>query len=82
MRGEGREPAGDADTTGAIIGGLAGAYYGIDSIPQRWLKRLDKRVAGEIGKLSRKLAYLAAGEDSKLLRSEPFAEKISRLSNR
>jgi hypothetical protein len=26
----------DADTTGAVFGGLAGAYYGIDRIPGRW----------------------------------------------
>lgn len=50
---------GDADTTGAIIGGLAGAYYGMESIPKRWLKRLDKRVADEIGELARKLAHLS-----------------------
>jgi len=32
---------GDADTTGAIAGMLAGARYGYQSIPQRWLKALD-----------------------------------------
>ncbi len=26
----------DADTTGAIYGQLAGAYYGLDAIPQKW----------------------------------------------
>ena len=26
----------DADTTGAVYGALAGAYYGIDGIPGRW----------------------------------------------
>ena len=36
---------GDADTTGAIAGMLAGAYYGTDSIPKRWLKSLDKDIA-------------------------------------
>src|ERR1700757_5442729 len=30
----------DADTTGAIYGQLAGAYYGVNSIPQDWIKRL------------------------------------------
>lgn len=39
---------GDADTTGALAGMLAGAAYGIDAIPRRWLARLDPRVAGEI----------------------------------
>ena len=32
---------GDADTTGAIAGMLAGAHYGVEAIPGRWLKRLD-----------------------------------------
>jgi len=32
---------GDADTTGAICGMLAGACYGLDAIPARWLKALD-----------------------------------------
>lgn len=30
----------DADTTAAIVGQLAGAYYGVDSIPTKWLKRV------------------------------------------
>jgi ADP-ribosyl-[dinitrogen reductase] hydrolase len=46
---------GDADTTGAICGMLAGAYYGMDSIPQRWLKKLDKQVLAEISLLADKL---------------------------
>lgn len=31
---------GDADTIGAITGGLAGAYYGYDAIPQRWIEAI------------------------------------------
>ena len=27
----------DADTTAAIYGQLAGAYYGIDGIPREWM---------------------------------------------
>ncbi|WP_347343889.1 O-acetyl-ADP-ribose deacetylase [Flavobacterium sp. LC2016-01] len=30
----------DTDTTGAIAGGLAGIYYGIDNIPQKWIEQL------------------------------------------
>ena len=30
----------DADTTGAVYGQIAGAYYGIDSIPERWLEKI------------------------------------------
>jgi ADP-ribosyl-[dinitrogen reductase] hydrolase len=35
---------GDADTTGAIAGMIAGAFYGREGIPARWLKRLNKDV--------------------------------------
>lgn len=33
----------DADTTAAICAQLAGAYYGVDAIPARWLDRLAMR---------------------------------------
>ncbi|MDO8608047.1 MAG: ADP-ribosyl-[dinitrogen reductase] hydrolase [Phaeospirillum sp.] len=39
---------GDADTTGAIVGMLAGATYGVQDIPSAWLGKLDKKVAAEI----------------------------------
>lgn len=32
----------DTDTTAAICGGLAGIYYGYDSIPVDWLNEIDK----------------------------------------
>ena len=32
----------DADTTAAVYGQLAGAYYGKSGIPQRWRERLVK----------------------------------------
>jgi ADP-ribosyl-[dinitrogen reductase] hydrolase len=35
---------GDADTTGAIAGMLAGALYGPAALPARWLKVLDPTV--------------------------------------
>jgi len=38
----------DADTTGAICGMLAGAYYGMDAIPKRWIKKVDSKVIDEI----------------------------------
>lgn len=37
----------DADTCGAIVGGLAGAYYGYEEIPQRWIEALDQEVLTE-----------------------------------
>jgi ADP-ribosyl-[dinitrogen reductase] hydrolase len=33
----------DADTTGAIYGQIAGAYYGATGIPARWTEKLAKR---------------------------------------
>lgn len=42
---------GDPDTIGAIAGGLAGVYYGIDNIPKRWREKIlvkDKLI--EIGR--------------------------------
>jgi ADP-ribosyl-[dinitrogen reductase] hydrolase len=35
---------GDADTTGAIAGMLAGALYGLEALPGRWLRTLDPAV--------------------------------------
>jgi ADP-ribosyl-[dinitrogen reductase] hydrolase len=31
---------GDADTIGAITGGLAGVYYGFEKIPERWKEKI------------------------------------------
>lgn len=52
---------GDADTTGAIVGALAGATYGIEAIPRRWLKSLDREVVATIQMLVP--ALLALAED-------------------
>lgn len=38
----------DADTTGAIVGMLAGALYGQAAIPKRWVNRLDSKIRNEI----------------------------------
>ncbi|WP_316368735.1 ADP-ribosyl-[dinitrogen reductase] hydrolase [Candidatus Thiodiazotropha sp. CDECU1] len=51
---------GDADTTGAIAGMLAGAYYGQNLIPVRWHKGLDVKVMMECRNQALKL--LAAGK--------------------
>ncbi len=48
---------GDADTTGAIAGAIAGAHYGLEAIPRRWRRRLDPSVADEVADLSARLAY-------------------------
>jgi ADP-ribosyl-[dinitrogen reductase] hydrolase len=50
---------GDADTTGAIIGALAGAFYGLEAIPKRWLKKMDRHVMEEIDRLATRLIDLS-----------------------
>jgi ADP-ribosyl-[dinitrogen reductase] hydrolase len=50
---------GDADTTGALAGMLAGATYGLGDIPSAWLNKLDRKVADEIRLLVRKLLEVA-----------------------
>lgn len=44
---------GDADTIGAITGGLAGACYGYAAIPKRWIKCLDKQLTEKLDDLTR-----------------------------
>lgn len=56
---------GDADTTGAIVGAIAGAYYGLESIPREWVRRLDPEVRDELLGLADRLvdrSPLANGE--------------------
>lgn len=33
----------DSDTTGAVTGGLAGLYYGLESMPQKWIDTLARK---------------------------------------
>lgn len=39
---------GDADTIGAITGGIAGALYGFDKIPSRWIAVLDDEIKTQL----------------------------------
>jgi ADP-ribosylglycohydrolase len=50
----------DADTTAAIYGQIAGAYYGINAIPARWIERLacKKEIVG----IADQLYALSGGE--------------------
>ncbi len=50
----------DADTTGAVFGQLAGAYYGLSGIPEHWVKMIAK--ADTIRELGLGLYYAATGE--------------------
>lgn len=45
---------GDTDTTAAIAGGLAGIYYGVDDIPQKWIENLVR--VNDIKVLAERLA--------------------------
>lgn len=54
---------GDSDTRGAVVGALAGAYYGEKNIPERWKSKLvdrhGKPIYQELGKLSGQLLKLS-----------------------
>lgn len=39
---------GDADTTGAIAGMIAGAFYGLEGIPAAWRRKLSPAVSDEV----------------------------------
>jgi ADP-ribosyl-[dinitrogen reductase] hydrolase len=49
----------DAGTTGALAGMLAGAAYGVESIPHFWLKKLDKTIKVRIEAQTDALLHLA-----------------------
>ncbi len=67
FRGEGFEAClldvvnrgGDADTNGALTGQLAGALWGAQAIPERWLRKLDERIKARICEQARGLLQLA-----------------------
>ena len=42
---------GDADTIAAITGGLAGAIYGYNEIPERWIQTLDPKIREQLDRL-------------------------------
>ncbi|MEZ4600376.1 MAG: ADP-ribosyl-[dinitrogen reductase] hydrolase [Syntrophotaleaceae bacterium] len=50
---------GDADTTGAIAGMIAGAFYGLEALPKKWLKKLDPAVRQEIEELAESLVEMS-----------------------
>ena len=33
----------DTDTSAAIVGGLAGIYYGVENIPSHWVAQIARR---------------------------------------
>jgi ADP-ribosyl-[dinitrogen reductase] hydrolase len=50
---------GDADTTGAILGMIAGAYYGIDAIPRQWQQTMDQDILKRCGEQALALLQLS-----------------------
>lgn len=62
---------GDADTIGAITGGLAGAVYGANAIPQRWVNTLDSRIVKRMEKLA----------DYAVRKTRPDSREINRHRN-
>ena len=50
---------GDADTTGAIVGMIAGALYGPAAFPRRWVRRMDGRLLAELATLAERLVELS-----------------------
>ena len=53
---------GDADTTAAIYGQIAGAHYGVDSIPLEWRERLT--LSSEITAMADSLWEHAKGKEA------------------
>ena len=50
---------GDSDTTGAILGMIAGALYGPDEIPRRWLGTLDRETREHCRNQSQRLLRMS-----------------------
>ena len=66
---------GDADTTGAIAGMLAGALYGPEQLPDDWLRALDPEVRDDCARQAADLLLLAGrdqtnGQETRVV---PFA---------
>ncbi|WP_242392992.1 ADP-ribosyl-[dinitrogen reductase] hydrolase [Anaeromyxobacter oryzisoli] len=50
---------GDADTTGAIAGAIAGAFYGEEALPRRWVRALAPPLVAELGALAERMVALS-----------------------
>ncbi len=50
---------GDADTTGALVGMLAGARFGAQALPKRWLNKLDRSIRMAVTEQTSALLALA-----------------------
>lgn len=59
---------GDADTAGAIVGALAGAFYGLERIPERWVATLDRKLVSELRTLALGLVASSPIASSRVIR--------------
>ena len=57
---------GDADTTGAIAGMIAGCVYGVDSLPDSWLSQLDSQVSQDCTQQAYALIELSLEREEKV----------------
>jgi ADP-ribosyl-[dinitrogen reductase] hydrolase len=53
---------GDADTTGAIAGMIAGAYYGLPDIPTEWLSIIDSQVRASCRNQAKSILNLSVSD--------------------
>ena len=53
---------GDADTIAALTGGLAGAYYGYNNIPKRWINKLNKEVKITLDEITEYISGYVLGQ--------------------
>jgi ADP-ribosyl-[dinitrogen reductase] hydrolase len=62
---------GDADTTGAILGMVAGTLYGLSAIPKEWQEKLDKKVMASCQQQAEALLRLSPGFQHQGLEAMP-----------
>lgn len=64
---------GDSDTTGAIAGMIAGAYYGMTEIPTEWLTVVDTRIRERCRNQAKNLINLRPFDSAKVMSMEAEA---------
>jgi ADP-ribosyl-[dinitrogen reductase] hydrolase len=70
--------AGEADTMAAVAGGAAGAFWGVEKIPARWLEKLHQRT--ELENTARELGAVRRHFETYATRGLPAFE-YSRISD-
>lgn len=65
---------GDADTTGAIAGMIAGSYYGAEAIPSQWLDQLNQNIYRQCEQQAVALLRLALARPT--LKQVPFVTGV------